>query len=122
MNSWVWASTPTVTRISTSCTTPGLAGDGVEPFDLGHRVQHHVADAGLDRRGQLGDRFVVAVQRDPLGREIRVQRHGELTAAAHVQRQALLVDPAGDLAAQECLGRVPDVVAAAERCGDIAAA
>ena len=100
---------------------PGLAGDGVEPFDLGHRVQYHVTDAGFHRRGQLGHRFVVAMQRDPLRREIRVQRHGEFTAAAHVQRQALLVDPAGYLAAQERFGRIPDVLAAAERFGHVVA-
>ena len=68
----------------------GRAGDLVEALDLGHRVQHDVPDAGLDRGGQLVDGFVVAVQRDSLGREVGVQRDGELAAAADVQRQALL--------------------------------
>ena len=90
------------------------AGDLVEPLDLGHRVQHDVADAGLHRGGQLVDGFVVAVQGDSLGREAGVQRDGELAAAAHVQRQAFLVDPARHLGAQERLGRVADVLAAAE--------
>ena len=81
-----------------------------------------MADAGLDRSGQLVDGFVVAVQRDPLGRKVGVQRDGEFAAAADVQRQAFLVDPAGDLGAQERLGRVSDVLAAAERVGDLAAA
>ena len=93
----------------------GRTGDLVEPLDLGHRVQHDVADARLDRGRQFVDRFVVAVQGDSLGREARVQRDGEFTAGADVQRQALLVDPAGDLAAQERLGRVVHVRAAAER-------
>ena len=99
-----------------------VAGDRVEPFDLGHRVEHDVPDPGLDGRGELVDRFVVAVQRDPLGREVRVQRDGEFAAAAHVERQPLLVDPAGHLAAQERLGGVAHVVAPAEGRGDVAAA
>ena len=82
MNSWVCASTPTVTRTSTSCTTPAVAGDLVEPLDLGHRVEHDVPDAGLDRGGQLVDGFVVAVQGDSLRREAGVQRDRELAAAA----------------------------------------
>ena len=81
-----------------------------------------MADAGLDRRGQLVDGFVVAVQRDSLGREVGVQRDGQFAAAAHVQRQAFLVDPARDLGAQERLGGVAHVLAAAERRGDLAAA
>jgi hypothetical protein len=63
----------------------GLGGDGVEAFDLDHRIDHDVADPGLDGGGQLGDRFVVAMQRDPLWREVGVQRDGQFTAAAHVQ-------------------------------------
>ena len=81
MNSWVCASTPTVTRTSTSWTTPRRAGDVVQALDLEHRVEHHVPDAGLDGGGQLGDGFVVAVQRDPLGREAGMQRDGQLAAA-----------------------------------------
>ena len=97
-------------------------GDLVEPLDLGHRVQHDVADPGLCRSGQLIDGFVVAVQGDSLGREVGVQRDGELAAAAYVQRQAFLVDPARHLGAQERLGRVADVLAAAESVGDLATA
>ena len=82
MNSWVCASTPTVTRTSTSWTTPAAPAICVEAFDLGHRVQHDVPDTGLDRRGQLVDRFVVAVQRDSLGREVGVQRDGQFAAGA----------------------------------------
>ena len=100
----------------------GRAGDRVEAFDLGHRVEHDVADPGLDGRRQLVDGFVVAVQRDPLGREVGVQRDGQFAAAGHVERQALLVDPARHLGAQERLGGVAHVFAAAERGGDLAAA
>ena len=74
---------------------PGLPGDGVEPLDLGHRVQHDVTDAGLDRGGQLGDRFVVAVQRDSLGGKSGVQRDGELTAGARRPATALPRRPSG---------------------------
>ena len=83
-----------------------LAGHGVEPGDLVQRVEHDVADARLDRRDQLVDRLVVAVEGDPLRREARPQRDGQLAAAAHVQAQPLVGDPAGHLRAQERLGRV----------------
>ena len=59
-----------------------LAGDGVEALDLGHRVHHDVAYSGFDRGGQLGDRFIVAVQGDPLRRKVGVQRDGQLSAGA----------------------------------------
>ena len=99
-----------------------LTGDGVESLDLDHRIQHDVADTGFDRGGQLGDRFVVAVQRDSLGREVRVQRDGQFAAGADVEREAFFVDPSRYLAAQECLGGVVHVGSAAERRGDLAAA
>src|SRR5215475_5550172 len=37
-------------------------GDVVEAFDLGHRVEHDMADPGLDGSGQLVYGFVVAVE------------------------------------------------------------
>ena len=64
----------------------GRTGDLVEAFDLRHRVQNHVPDTGLHRGGKFVDRFVVAVQRDSLGREVGVQRDGQFAAAADVQR------------------------------------
>ena len=97
-------------------------GDLIETFDLRHRVDHHVSDAGLDGRLQLIDRFIVAVQCDSISREIGMQRDGELAAAADIQRQPLLVDPARHLGAQERLRRVAHVLTAAEGCGDLAAA
>ncbi len=99
----------------------GLARDGVESLDLDHRIHHDVRDAGLDGSGQLGDRFVVAVQRDSLGREVGMQRDRQFAAGADVQRQAFLVDPARDLTAQEGLSGIVHVGAAAERRGDLAA-
>ncbi len=97
------------------------SGDRIESFDLGHRVEHDVPDPGLDGRGEFIDGFVVAVQRDPLGREVGVQRDGEFAATAHVERQPLLIDPASHLAAQECLRGVPHVVAPAEGRRDVTA-
>ena len=100
----------------------GSTGDLVESLDLDHRVQHDVTDAGLDGRGQLFDRFVVAVQGDSLGGKACMQGNGQLTAAGHVERKALFIDPARHLGAQERLRGVADVLTATERGGDLAAA
>src|SRR5262249_2626749 len=62
-----------------------------------------------------------AVEGDALGREVRREGDGQLTARTHVQAEALLLDPAGDLGAQERLARVVDL-AVAERAGEVAAA
>jgi hypothetical protein len=62
-----------------------FTGDLVEAFNLGHRVEHDVANSGLDGRGQLVDGFVVAVQGDSLGGEAGVERDGQFTAAGHVE-------------------------------------
>ena len=83
-----------------------LPGDRIQPGDLVERVEHHPSDARVRGGGELGGRLVVAVQRDPLGREPRAQRDRQLAAAADVEREALLVDPAGHLRAEERLGRV----------------
>ena len=122
MNSWVWASTPTVTRTSTSWTMPASPAMASRRSISIIESTHDVRDSGLDGSGQFGDRFVVAVQRDPLGREVGMQRDGQFAAGADVQRQAFLVDPAGDFAAQERLAGIVHVGAAAERGRDLAAA
>ena len=70
MNSWVCASTPTVTD-QHILDHARRTGDGVEPFDLGHRVQHHMSHTGFHGGGRLVDGLVVAVQSDPLRRESR---------------------------------------------------
>ena len=100
----------------------GLTGDLVETLDLDHGVDDDVTDAVLDGRGQFSDRFVVAVQGDSFRRKAGVQRHGQLATAGHVEGQALLSDPAGDLGAQERLRGIVHVLAAAERAGDLLAA
>src|SRR5690242_7018282 len=53
-----------------------LPRDGIEAVDLDHRVQNDVADTGFDRRREFGDGLVVAVEGNPLGWEVRVQRNG----------------------------------------------
>ena len=98
-----------------------LARDGIEALDFGHRVHNDVPDTGFDRGGQLRDGFVVAVEGNPLRREVGVQRDGQLAAGAHVEREALFVDPARYLAAQECLGGVVHIGAAAEGRRDLSA-
>ena len=80
-----------------------------QPVDLVERVDDDVPDPGVDRQLQFHDRLVVAVQGDPLGREARGQRQAELVAAAGVQVQAVLGDPARDLPAEECLRGVVHV-------------
>ena len=99
-----------------------LARDPVEALDFGHRVQNDVAYTGFHGGGQLGDRFVVAVQSNPLRRKVCVQRDGQLPAGAHVERQAFFVDPARYLAAQEGFSGVVDIGAAAECRRDLSAA
>ena len=99
----------------------GLARDGIEALDFGDRVQDDVPDTDFDRRGQFRDGFVVAVEGNPLRREASVQRDGELAAGGHIEREPFLVDPAGNLAAQEGLGRVAHVVAAAKGGRELAA-
>ena len=100
----------------------GTAGDGIEAVDLGHRVHHHVTDAGLDRVGEFIDRFVVAVQGNPVGGEPGMKRDGKFAAAGNVQREPLISHPSGDLRTQERLGRIVHVVPATECRGHLAAA
>ncbi len=86
-----------------------LVGQVAEAGDLLEGVDDDVADPGRDGLLELGDRLVVAVHGDPVGREADTQRDGQLTGAAHVDAEALLHDPPGDLAAQERLGGVVDL-------------
>ena len=64
-----------------------FARDRVEALDFDHRVQNDVTHPGLDRRGQLLNRFVVAVEGDPLRREVGVQRNGQLAAGADIEQR-----------------------------------
>ena len=60
------------------------------------------ADGPVD----LGDALVVAVQAEPRRVDPGGERDGELAAAAHVDVEAGLGHPAGDLGAQERLAGV----------------
>ncbi len=89
-------------------------GDRGEALDLLVRVDHDVPDAGLHGVLQLVHRLVVAVQRDPLRRHPGGQRHRQLARAAHVEVEALLVQPAHDGLGEERLAGVVDVRLGAE--------
>jgi hypothetical protein len=94
----------------------------IQTVDLGDRVDHHVADAGLDGVGEFVDGFIVAVQGDPLGRESGVQGDCQFAAGGDVERETLLGDPPGDLTAEEGLGGIVHIGATPERGGHVAAA
>ena len=63
MYSWVWACTPGVMRSSTSGTPAARGVQRVEAVELVEAVDDDVAHAGVDRRAQLVDALVVAVER-----------------------------------------------------------
>ena len=73
--------------------TPRSAASVGEPDDLLERVEDDPADPGVERRRELGAALVVAVERDPLGREAGAQRDGQLAAGADVEAEALLARP-----------------------------
>ena len=60
-------------------------------------------------RASSAEGLVVAVEADPLHREARPLRDGELAAGADVEAESLLGDPAGDRRAEERLAGVEDV-------------
>ena len=109
MYSWVWASTPGVTRRYTAWRTPGSRGDRREPARAPRSESTTIRPTPASTaRVELGDRLVVAVEQQPLGREAGAQRDRQLAAGADVEAEPLLGDPAGDLGAQERLGGVVD--------------
>ena len=71
MNSWVCASTPTVTRTMTGATTPSSAATVGDPVDLVERVDDDPPDPVGQRLADLGGGLVVAVEADPLRRGSR---------------------------------------------------
>ena len=86
-----------------------LARDGGDTLDLVEGVDDDAAHALVERRADLGDALVVAVQADPLPRHAGPQCDGELTAGADVEVQPLVVDPPGHLGAEERLAGIEDV-------------
>ena len=72
MNSWVCASTPTVTPDHHAGTVRRARGPRASSRSISCSESSTMCPTpAVDRRGQLGDGLVVAVQRDPLGREAR---------------------------------------------------
>ena len=94
---------------------------GVEAVELVEAVDDDVAHAGLDRRAQLVDALVVAVQRARVGGHAGRERDVQLAAAGDVEEHPLLVRQPGHRPAQERLRRV-DRPAGAERVDRLAAA
>ncbi len=119
MNSWVCASTPTVTRTSTGCTIAGAGGSVGDAHHVLERVDDDAPDAGRHGRLDLRHRLVVAVHQEALPRHPGTQRDRELAARRHVDAQALIGDPARDRGREERLGRVVDEPRA---CIDVGAA
>ena len=72
---------------------------------LGRRFQR------VERRGQLGDRLVVAVEHDARGRESCVERDCKFAARRDIEVQALLVHELGHGDAEKRLARVRGAVA-----------
>ena len=96
MNSWVCASTPTVTRTSTSrpgrrCRRRAAASRSISSNESTTIRPTPASSGGVE----LGDRLVVAVQHDALRREARAQRHRQLAAGARRRARALPRRPSG---------------------------
>ena len=104
--SWVWASTPGVTRMRTSGRAARPGGQAVEAVELVERVDHDAAHPDLDGPGQLGLGLVVAVQHQALAGHAGGQRDVQLAAGRHVDGHALLGGQPGHGGAEERLGRV----------------
>jgi hypothetical protein len=90
-------------------------GHGRDPLEVVERVDDEAPHPRRDGALDLLDRLVVAVEQHALGRHPAAQGHRQLPARAHVDRQALLSDPAGDRGAEERLGGVVDLLAAEGR-------
>src|SRR6478735_2137535 len=91
-----------------------LGGNRGDALDLVEGVDDDAAHAVVEGIADLGDALVVAVQADPVAGDAGALGHGELAAGAHVEVQALVMDPARDLGAQEGLPRIEDVCATRE--------
>ena len=96
-------------------------GDPGQSADLMEGVDDDRADPGLDGHHQLGVGLVRSVQRDPMRRESALERQRQLATGAHVETEALLVQPPDDGRRQERLARVVHVARGAERVGEVLA-
>ena len=104
--SWVWASMPGVTRMSTSRPRRAAGGQPLEPVDLVEGVNHDPSHADFEGTAQLGVGLVVAVHDQTGARHAGGQGHVQLAASRHIDRHPLLVDQSGHGPAEESLGGV----------------
>ena len=121
---WVCGSTLGDMRSRMGWRLPAAARQPVQELQLVQVVDHHPADAVFQRLPQLLLRLVVAVEGDPLGREVHRAGDGELAAGDDVQAHLLLGQEGGQGSAQVGLGGVADAaigVAAAELRPELAA-
>ena len=98
-----------------------LPVEELEPVELVEAVDHDVAHAAGDRRAELVETLVVAVERARRRGHAGGEDDMELTAAGDIEEQPLVVGQARHRPAEERLGRV-DHAARAERVDRVAAA
>ena len=106
MNSWVCASTPTVSRIITGTVAPrSRATASSRAISCSESTTTYPTPASTAATSSSID-LLLPWNAIRSRREARPQRDRELATAADVQAQPLVGDPAGDLRAQERLGGV----------------
>ena len=106
MNSWVCASTPTVRRTITSATAPrSRAIASSRAISWNESSTTRPTPASTAAASSAGDLLLPCNVIRSAGNPAR-KRDGQLAAAADVEREALLGDPARHLRAEERLGRV----------------
>ena len=110
-NSWVWASTPGVTRTSTFGRSPSSAWSAARRSSSSKLSTTMRPTPASQRRAQLVERLVVAVQHEAVGGDAGGEGDVQLAAGGDVEVHALLVGEAGHGQAQERLGGVGDAVA-----------
>ncbi len=94
-----------VVRPGMGSTTPH-GQKAVQAFNLAEGIDDDSPHPGVERRGQLLVRLVVAVQQQIRGRDTGPQRQGQLAAGGHVEPHALLVRHPGHGPTEKGLGGV----------------
>ena len=90
--------------------------DALEPIQLVERVGDDPSDARIARGLDLRIGFVVAVEDQPLSREVGLQRDVQLAARRHIEAQPFIRDETRHRGAEERLARVRNVRRAEVRC------
>ena len=102
---WPWMSMPGVTADQDVLRPVQLAG---QQGDLGAAVDDDAPDARVGGRAQFGGGLGVAVHDDASRVHATGKADGQFARRAHVEAEALLGQPAGDLLGQHGLARVDD--------------